>query len=165
MFQREPRTRLPDVPAKHAEMKVDEDVRQNDARAKAKNKAYFEKRHNARENDELKIGDRVLVANEHKTKCSSRFNPETLIVEKRKGNMITAKSNKKEVTRNASFFKKTKIENEDSANSDDDDTDDIVDPCCQTDTNPVQTDSNPVQSPRRTERTRREPAYLKDYVK
>ncbi|KAH3817087.1 hypothetical protein DPMN_118616 [Dreissena polymorpha] len=65
MFQREPRTRFPDVPAKHAEMKVDEDVRQNDAMPKAKNKAYFEKRHNVRENDDLKIGDRVLVENEH----------------------------------------------------------------------------------------------------
>ncbi|XP_060552186.1 uncharacterized protein K02A2.6-like [Ruditapes philippinarum] len=58
LFQREPRTRLPDIGTSKPETKIDEQIRQNDARAKAKMKSNFEQKHNIRE-EELQPGDKI----------------------------------------------------------------------------------------------------------
>ena len=55
----------------------------------------------------LSEGDKVIVKRDpsHK-KSSAPYDPETYIVTQRKGTMITAKREGKEITRNSSFFKK-----------------------------------------------------------
>jgi hypothetical protein len=67
-------------------------------------KEYFELKRNTKPAD-LKVGDNVLVKREKKNKLSTPFNPEPMTIKNKKGNMITATAENKEITRNLSFFK------------------------------------------------------------
>ena len=50
-------------------------------------------------------GDTVLVRQPKKNKLSTPFNPEPLVVEEKKGSMVTASDGFKSITRNSSMFK------------------------------------------------------------
>ena len=68
-------------------------------------KEYFELKRNTKPAD-LKVGDIVLMKQEKKNKLSTPFNPEPMTIKNKKGSMITAAAENKEITRNSSFFKK-----------------------------------------------------------
>jgi hypoxanthine phosphoribosyltransferase len=68
-------------------------------------KEYFDLKRNTKPAD-LKVGDIVLMKQEKKNKLSTPFNPEPMTIKNKKGSMITAAAENKEITRNSSFFKK-----------------------------------------------------------
>lgn len=147
LFGRDPKTKLPDVKKNYTtkEPTVLQQAKHNDRLAKTKAKQYADRRNNA-EHKQLKKGDKVLIKHEgRKNKLSTPYNPNPFIIEQTKGSMITAKSNQKSITRNASFFKK--LPNETSTI----DVDAVAQPQAPT---PM---SRPV-------RVRKPPTYLKDYV-
>ncbi|XP_056016904.1 uncharacterized protein K02A2.6-like [Ostrea edulis] len=106
MFNREAKTRLPSVPRKQT--KNDELLRQNDEMSNTLMKAGADERMKTRRSD-IQIGDHVLIRYEVKeNKTTPSYDPVPHVVTNRKGNMITTKQNERNVTRNSSFFKKTK---------------------------------------------------------
>jgi hypothetical protein len=101
LFGRKINTKLPNLTNK---TNNDNNVRVNDTKRKQKMKEYFELKRNTKPAD-LKVGDNVLVKREKKNKLSTPFNPEPMTIKNKKGNMITAAAENKEITRNLSFFK------------------------------------------------------------
>lgn len=75
-----------------------------DVSRKSAMKNYADKKGSAKENL-IKPGDVVLVKQPKKNKLSTPFNPSPLVVEKKKGTMVTAHNKSKSVTRNSSQFK------------------------------------------------------------
>ena len=84
---------------------ADSDIRQRDARAKSKMKAYADTRRRATPHD-LHIGDFVLVRQQKKIKLSSFYDSRPYSITDINHSMITGKGDNHTVTRNSSFFKK-----------------------------------------------------------
>ena len=106
MFQREPKTKIPQITEPTIERKIDELVRQNDEKAKSAAKNYADIRNDAKEAN-VQIGDTVLVKKDFKeNKVSARFKENPHVVTQKKGSMITASSDSHDVTRNSTGFKK-----------------------------------------------------------
>ena len=108
IFGRDPKTKLPEIENKtKKEAGVTKQAKQSDQRANDKAKKYADCRNKAK-NKGLKVGDRVLVKNEKKKKkkLTTPHDPSPLVVKEKKGSMVTASSSKRNITRNASFFKK-----------------------------------------------------------
>lgn len=61
-------------------------------------KEYFDLKRNTKPAG-LKVGDSVLVKQKKKNKLSAPFNPEPMTIKNIKGNMITAATENKEITR------------------------------------------------------------------
>ena len=99
----------------------------------------------------MNVGDNVLVKREKKNKLSTLFNPEPMTIKNKKGNMITAAVENKEITRNLSFFimigKPVLC---------DDEIDDILES--------GKSKETPNTQPRRSSRKRKIPGYLKGCV-
>jgi hypothetical protein len=161
MFQREPNTRLPEIQSKKTEIKIDEMVRQKDERAKSRSKEYSDTRNNA-SRQELGIGDKVLLENENQTKLTSKYLPEPFVIEKKKGNMVTATNETKTITRNMSQFKKVNSDLQPAQSYNWSHEDQNIDSpeTSVTDNGITQNRTSP-----RPVRNRREPGYLKDYVR
>ena len=102
LFRRKINTKLPNLTNK---TNNDNNVRVNDTKRKQKMKEYFDLKRNTKPAD-LKVGDIVLMKQEKKNKLSTPFNPEPMTIKNKKGSMITAAAENKEITRNSSFFKK-----------------------------------------------------------
>ena len=124
LFNRLIRTKLPQVISVQ-DSKKDAAVRLKDERAKSKMKQYADQRRRAKDN-EIHMGDTVLLRQKKHTKFSTKFDPRPFQVTRKKGTMITAVRSGKYVTRNASLFKRVNLgpcqkEDEDSDDSDDDD--------------------------------------------
>lgn len=104
MFNRETRIKLPQIPS-FAHRPLYEVARQQDEHAKLKMKI-----NNTNLGQNIKSGDTVLIRNETGNKLTPAYNSKTQVVLNAKGTMILAApcSNPLEkcVTRNASFFKK-----------------------------------------------------------
>lgn len=66
-------------------------MRENDAWKKLKGKDYYDRKNRVKENN-LGVGDKVLVRAEKKNKLSTEFNPESFEIMERKGNTVTVKS-------------------------------------------------------------------------
>ena len=77
---------------------------ERDAGQKSKIKAYADSKLGTKPSD-IKPGDTVLVRQPKKNKLSTPFNPEPVIVEEKKGSMVTASDGSKSITRNLSVFK------------------------------------------------------------
>lgn len=127
----------------------DRKLRETDKKKKGKMKQNFEERHYVKPSN-FKIGESVLVKQEKKDKLTTPFNPTPLTVKTKKGTMITASDGHKEITRNASHFKKV-------TPLSDTEIDEILD---------SQNNEDPTTSfePRRSGRIRNRPKYLNDYV-
>ena len=70
------------------------------------NKQFADNRRNVKEND-IKIGDHVIVKQERKNKLTPNFNPMPYVVVERKHSRVTAKARYGHtITRNVSHFKK-----------------------------------------------------------
>lgn len=108
----------------------------------------------------LKPGDTVLVKQQKRNKITTPFNHKPYEITSKKGSMITAEREDHRVTRDSSFFKHVKnaepvnpsVSNETSSkNNDEDDNDSVI------------LEENTPEL-RRSNRERRPPSYLKDYV-
>lgn len=148
LFGRDPRTKLPELATAKPESATTAQAKLNDELAKAKAKQYADSRNKAKHR-EFEVGDKVLIKNDKKqNKLSTPYRPEPFFVKEKKGTMITASSKGKDITRNASCFKKLPkhaVKQE------------VLDNNKQT----------LIEAPRpeRPVRQRRPPVYLKDYVK
>ena len=91
----------------------DAETREHDSLHKAKSKAYHDRKSYVKPQC-LKKGDKVLVKMKKINKLTPNYDPKPYIVTERKGNMITAtrKLPYHKITRNISFFKKLKFEEE-----------------------------------------------------
>ena len=103
LFNRPIRTKLPEAPSHKRDPAS---IGRRDALGKSKMKKFADNKARAKPSN-LSEGDKVIVKRDpsHK-KSSAPYDPETYIVTQRKGTMITAKREGKEITRNSSFFKK-----------------------------------------------------------
>ena len=160
MFARSPRTKLPEINKKQKlQDATNQQAKKNDQEAKHKMKEYADKRNHAVRRN-LNVGDSVLVKKEGKgNKLSTPFEPEPYVITSKKDSMVTAKSSKKSITRNASFFKilpNTKLHGrEEKATSEEA----IKEPKTRGSRNPKPSTRNAVvaEQPRRSERIRRPP--------
>ncbi|CAB4044161.1 Hypothetical predicted protein, partial [Paramuricea clavata] len=75
--------------------------------SRQKNKVYFDKRNKA-QSSEFKVGDAVLLRNSKKGKLQTPYEHQKYQIVKKKGSMITASNDNRQVTRNSSHFKKFK---------------------------------------------------------
>ena len=161
LFGRESRTKLPTV-LNNERQKFDELARQNDEQAKTYMKQSADIRNKAKPNN-IKLGDTVLIRNESKeNKLTPVFNPVPQTVVKKNGVMITVSDNDKNTTRNASFFKPTKhharFENLEEE-------EELISDTKANDKSAGKTIDQTRQPSVRPKRMRKEPSYLKDYVK
>ena len=102
------KTTLPEVSPAPARQNTLQETRktmaERDAEQKSKIKAYADSKLGTKPSD-IKPGDTVLVRQPKKNKLSTPFNPEPLVVEEKKGSMVTASDGFKSITRNSSMFK------------------------------------------------------------
>lgn len=105
MFNRKMKTKLPHV----SEPVANDQLKKRDAAAKNKMKEYADKRRRAKPS-ELKVGDGVLVRQDPRNKLTPHYHPEPYKVVEKKGAMITAERKGHRVTRNATRFKKLRID-------------------------------------------------------
>ena len=105
-FNRNIKTKLPQINTSStrgdSELKS---MRQMDTENKDRMKTYADNRRRAVQND-LKVGDSVLVRQKRTNKFSTPYSAIPLTVTGRNQSMITAKNGQRKVTRNSSFFKK-----------------------------------------------------------
>lgn len=107
LFGRNLKTKLPEHHSMQTTQAPDDTmIRQNDTSAKARMKAYADKKCFVRPSS-IKIDDNVLVKDTTKIRPSTPYEPKPYIVTEKKGSMITASREHKSITRNSSFFKKS----------------------------------------------------------
>ena len=114
------RVRLPEL---STFQKDDKEIRERDAKKKSQAKQYADRKRYAKPSS-IQVGDAVLVRNENKGKLEPKYDPRPYTVIEKKGTMVTAsRDNPRHViTRNSSFFKRLKIEeNSDKVDQIDDD--------------------------------------------
>ena len=141
---------------------------ERDAEQKSKIKVYADSKLGTKPSD-IKPGDTVLVRQPKKNKLSTPFDPEPLVVEEKKGSMVTASDGFKSITRNSSMFKI--IPKNLKAEGDRREQEDFHEenfPAEQTEVPTQDEDPKPPGTNdgglRRSQRQRRPPARLTDYV-
>ena len=103
LFNREPRTKLPQTSENAVDVALDEMVRTRDSEAKRIMKYYGDQRNRA-VNSDIQVGDTVLMKKETRgNKLQSVYDPNPRKVSDKKGSMVTVDDS---VTRNVSSFKK-----------------------------------------------------------
>ena len=150
LYSRKIRT---DIPSMKKSVRFQDTVakaEQRDERMKSYMKELADR---SRRDVDIKIDDKVLVKQRQTSKEQPYFRQEPYRVTKMNGTMITAANTKlnQEVTRNISHFKKV------PENCEDDET-------SHEETAPKETTEEQSETPRRSERARKPPEYLKDYV-
>lgn len=106
MFNRPMRVTLPEAPLPS---KDPASLLRQDSLAKKKMKLYADRKAYVVPSD-LKENDTVLVKRDPSYKSSgSPYDPEPYRITKKKGSMVTARRDGKEVTRKSSFFKKVNL--------------------------------------------------------
>ena len=103
LFERKPKTRVPECTQLRSS--TDETVRERDASAKARMKAYADKKNRAAEFT-LKLGDTVLVKQQRQNKLSSYYDLVPYTISAMNGSMVTASRKDETIVRNSSFFKR-----------------------------------------------------------
>ncbi len=137
---------------------------------KEKMKIHADNKNHAEE-PSLKLSDRVLVKQRPSNKSETPFKPQPYEVVDVKGTMITASNPTHKITRNVSFFKKIsdncgKMEPEMEEMDEEDDeshAEEVNEERMEANDTPA-----PVQNSniiRRSQRDKKRPVYLKDYVK
>ena len=103
------------IPSIHKEeSKIVKRARMINEEKKKKSKEYYDKKRNVREN-EIDVGEYVLLKERKKGKYLTKFQPSPVKVIKVRGSAITVIRDEKPVTRNISEVKKIKIEESDSS--------------------------------------------------
>ncbi len=99
---------LPEVSPTQARQHTLQEIRktmaERDAEQKSKIKAYADSKLGTKPSN-IKPKDTVLVRQPKENKLTTPFNPEPLVVEEKKGSMVTASNGFKSITRNSSMFK------------------------------------------------------------
>ena len=114
------RTRIPEI-----SVKIDDtEIRDRDRRNKTRIKKYADRKSNVTKSW-IKVGDTVLVKKPRQSKSDPYYDPKPYVVIKRKGNMIVAKRDDHQITRNTSFFKVISGNQHDNINDDESDNDTI----------------------------------------
>ncbi|XP_028407158.1 uncharacterized protein K02A2.6-like [Dendronephthya gigantea] len=114
IFGRELNGRLPPRMAKKTVS--DATIRQRDATAKQKCKAYADSRRHTKA-IHIEVGDKILVEQDKIDSLTPRYNPEPFVVIARKGSMITAQKGETILCRNTAKCKRLKCaEDEESDN-------------------------------------------------
>ena len=185
LFNRKPSTKLPSCGKEKNDM-ISQAAKAKDMETKKKQKKYADKRNNAKEN-QIQVGDTVLVRNDQKKdKWSTNFRNQPYEVISRKGNMVTSQSADHVVTRNVSRYKQVPNSIRNSSSDRDDNPDTVCPYSVVPSTSPaeVAVPEPAVQAPDndatheeqhiaistsnnatpRLKRTRKTPAYLKDFV-
>lgn len=144
------RTELPSVVSPRKKVTFTDDrLRQRDERMKQYMKQLADERNHASQHEELNVGDTVLVKRDGiPSKLQTPYVPEPLVVQGKKGTMITVSGENKQVTRNESMFKKVPS-----------------DCSSESDLQPSDRSQDEDAGPRRSTRVRKEPVFLKDFVK
>ena len=154
------KTALPEVSPAPARQQTRKIMAERDAEQKSKIKAYADSKLGTKPSD-IKPGDTVLVRQPKKNKLSTLFNPEPLVVKEKKGSMVTASDGLKSITRNSSMFKvippnlKAEEDRREQEVLEDFPAEQAVDP------DPPGANDGDL---RRSQRQRRPPARLSDYV-
>ena len=86
------------------EKRADHDMRQRTAKQKTKMKEHADQQREATPSD-INPGDIVLVKQLKHNKITTPYDSSPYVVTERKGTLLTAKRNEKEITRNSSHFK------------------------------------------------------------
>ncbi|XP_053380302.1 uncharacterized protein K02A2.6-like [Mercenaria mercenaria] len=150
------------IPSKQGEKH--KKARQSDKKAKQKMKSYADTRRHAKPSN-LKIGDTVLVKQKEDNKLTPPFDPRPYEIISKKGTMITAKREDKQITRNSSEFKNVENPPPLPSSSSSIDNDNIINiPTRNNSDSSLTRDSTNSQPVRRSQRERKPPEYLKDYV-
>ena len=89
----------------------DKEIRERDAKKKSQAKRYADRKRYVKTSS-IQVGGAVLIQNEKKGKLEPKYDPRPYTVVAKKGTMVTAsRDNPRHViTRNSSFFKRMKIE-------------------------------------------------------
>ena len=159
LFNRPMRTKFPEAPCNKEDPAS---IRHRDELAKSKMKRYADDKAYVKRS-KLAEGDTVMVKRDPSTKKSGTpYDPEPYIVTQRKGTMITAKREGKEITRNSSFFKQ--LDPDALANTEEPDDNDLT-----SSTENAPAEENDPEAPDPVRRypirsSRKPPAFLKDYV-
>ena len=157
-------TTLPEIspaPARqHTLQETRKTMAERDAEQKSKIKAYADLKLGTKSSG-IKPGDTVLVRQPKKNKLSTPYSPEPLVVEERKGSMVTASDGLKSITRNSSMFKI--IPKNLTAEGDRREQEELEDFPAEQAENPDPPGAND-DFLRRSQRQRRPPARLADYV-
>lgn len=144
----------------------------NDSIHKQKMAEYADTRRNTKTST-IKPGDSVLVKQPKTNKLTPPYNPKPYTITEKKGTMLTAQRGSHRIVRNSSFFKPIPIQThkeEEDTEDDEYEPDTPIDVLPQPPSRPVPTlqihrpSAEPTPLPRRTERNRQMPQYLKDYV-
>ena len=85
-------------------LETQKNLAERDLEQKKKMKTYADQKLGVRES-KIKLGDTVLIKQPKTNKLSTPFSPVPLVVEERKGSMVTASDGHRTVTRNSSMFK------------------------------------------------------------
>lgn len=149
LLGRKLKTRVPEIIPPAVNKKL---IQDNNRKRKEQMKQYADEKRKATQH-QLKIEDQVLVKQWKTDNLTTPYNPQPYTVIKQHRSIITAKTEDKEITRDASFYKKVNIECDKPAETSDDLCEDIINP-----QPPAQ------QEPRRSTRVRKQPSYLEDYV-
>jgi hypothetical protein len=118
-----------------------------DGKQKQKMKIYADNKRKAKHIN-LPIGDQILVKQQKRDKLTTPYHPKSFQIVEQHGSMIAEKSDEKEITRDASFYKKINIESQQTGETSND----------PMEINPAQ------QEPRRSARQCRPSSYLKGYA-
>ena len=157
------KTTLPEVSPAPARQQTLQETRkimaERDAEQKSKIKAYAESKLGTKPSD-IKPGDTVLVRQPKKNKLSTPFNPEPLVVEEKKGSMVTASDGFKSITRNSSMFKVISPNLKAEDRREQEELEDFPAEQAEDPDPPGANDG----SLRRSQRQRRPPARLSDYI-
>jgi hypothetical protein len=98
------RTRFPTLHPTKDVARNNDDVAENDYKAKAQAKAYADTRRRAQPHT-LQIGDLVYVRQMRRNKMTLPYDASPYTITQIRGTMITARRGQQNITRNASFFK------------------------------------------------------------
>ena len=167
LYNRQIRTTLPSrsLPAV-ASRNVHKVIKTTNALGKAKAKAYYDSRKNAKVSP-LSIGDTVLAKQRRTNKMSTPFDPQPLTITARKGSMVTATRGGYSVTRNVSHFKpfQWRLPEPDALEFDDPISRPPKDPPGHPNNTPLRPClRSPERQSNRPERTSRPSVRFKDYV-
>ena len=115
---RRDKTRLP-APTSKKILLYDRGVRTNDASSKETMKQNADSKSYVKELD-IEVGDTVLCRQAKLSKKTTPFNREPMVVVKRKGSLVTARSATRTITRHIIFFKKLQRLEENTSSSEED---------------------------------------------
>ena len=165
LFGRKIRTRLPELSDVH----VEQEVCDRDTEQKYKSKAYTDNKRNAI-NSKVLPGDQVLLQQEKQSKLSTQFNPTPYTVVSKRGNSLVVRSQGGvQYSRNTSHVKKflrdNNVPHQKEAEAEpqdalDEPTQRSIQTCTEQKISPPK-EHIPV---RRSERSKKKPSYLKDYI-